>query len=339
MRKRNEQLQARLRTASPKVKAAKLRPFRNYKDRIFRMIYKDEEKFLELYNALNGTDYDNPEDLVVKTLDNAIYLGMKNDVAFLIYDELALYEHQSTMNPNMPLRDLFYVSHIYEELVNTDELYGEKLVHIPMPQFAVFYNGVKETPEQFELKLSDAYGSFEGEPKLELKVKVYNINYGCNAELMEKCKSLKDYAIFVAKSRQYMKQMDLQDAIELTIAECIREDIMADFLRRQRAEVFRVSLFEFDQERYIKGREEAAAERGREEGRQAGRIVGREEGTLLLQIHQVRKKMEKGLSIAEIADMLEEKEDRIQKIYDVLSTNVKVSDENCMELVGEKVNM
>ena len=108
---------------------------------------------------------------------------------------------------------------------------------------------------------------------------------------------------------------------------------------RQRAEVFRVSLFEFDQERYIKGREEAAAERGREEGRQAGRKVGREEGTLLLQIHQVRKKMEKGLSIAEIADMLEEKEDRIQKIYDVLSTNVKVSDENCMELVGEKVNM
>ena len=108
------------------------------------------------------------------------------------------------MNPNMPLRDLFYVAHIYEELVKDEDLYGKKLVHIPMPQFAVFYNGVEKTPEQFELKLSDAYGPFEGEPELELKVKVYNINYGYNRALMEKCKSLKDYAIFVDKSRKYI---------------------------------------------------------------------------------------------------------------------------------------
>ena len=231
------------------------------------------------------------------------------------------------MNPNMPLRDLFYVAHIYEELVKDEDLYGKKLVHIPMPQFAVFYNGVEKTPEQFELKLSDAYGPFEGEPELELKVKVYNINYGYNRALMEKCKSLKDYAIFVDKSRKYIKQMDLRDAIDLTITECIREDVMAEFLCEQRAEVFSVSLFEFNQELYIKRREDEAAERGRWEGRQ--------EGSFLLQICQVRKKMEKGLSVAEIADMLEEKEERIQKIYDILLCNMEASDESCMKLIEE----
>ena len=84
-----------------------------HKDRVFRMIFRDKKEFLELYNAMNGTAYTNPEDLVVTTLENAIYMGLKNDISFLIYDQLALYEHQSTDNPNMPLRDLFYVSDIY----------------------------------------------------------------------------------------------------------------------------------------------------------------------------------------------------------------------------------
>ena len=138
-------------------------PFRNYKDRVFRMIFKEKKEFLELYNAMNGTDYKTPEDLIVTTLENAIYLGMKNDVSFLVYDQLALYEHQSTENPNMPLRNLMYVSSIYSELTKDANLYGTRLVKIPEPKFVVFYNGTEEMPEYSELRLSDAFEHCSGE--------------------------------------------------------------------------------------------------------------------------------------------------------------------------------
>ncbi len=97
-------------------------PLRTYKDRLFRMLFKDKERFLELYNAMNDTSYDNPEDMIVTTLENAIYMGMKNDVSFLLYDQLLLYEHQSTKNPNMPLRDLFYVANVYSALLKDEDL-------------------------------------------------------------------------------------------------------------------------------------------------------------------------------------------------------------------------
>lgn len=78
---------------------------REHKDTVFRMIYKEKKELLTLYNALNGTDYQNPEELTVTMLENAIYFGMKNDVSFLLDSRLMLYERQSTWNPNIPLRD------------------------------------------------------------------------------------------------------------------------------------------------------------------------------------------------------------------------------------------
>ena len=155
-------------------------PVRTYKDRVFRMIFKEKESFLELYNAMNKTAYTNLEDLTVTTLENAIYLSMKNDVSYLLYDRLALYEHQSTRNPNLPLRDLFYVANIYSRLTYADNLYGAKLVKIPEPVFVVFYNGKEEMPERSVLRLSDAYEQPSGDPALELKVIVLNINPGYN---------------------------------------------------------------------------------------------------------------------------------------------------------------
>ena len=117
---------------------------RTYKDRLFRMIFKDREKLLELYNAMNGTSYENPEELQIVTLENAVYLAMKNDLAFLFHDELFLYEQQSSKNPNMPLRCLFYVSDSYSALVHKENIYGSKKITLPAPTFVVFYNG-KET--------------------------------------------------------------------------------------------------------------------------------------------------------------------------------------------------
>lgn len=149
-----------------------------YKDRIFRMLFKEKREFLELYNAMNGTAYDRTEDLTVTTLDNAIYMNMKNDVSFLLYDQLLLYEHQSTVNPNMPLRDLFYAADIYSKLVPKEKLYGSKLLPIPEPRFVVFYNGTEEQPERREFRLSDAYETSSECVDLELKVLMLNINWG-----------------------------------------------------------------------------------------------------------------------------------------------------------------
>lgn len=121
-----------------------LKANRNYKDTVFRMIFSDRKNLLSLYNAVNGTSYKNPEELEIVTLENAIYMGMKNDLAFIIATNLFLYEHQSTYNPNMPLRDLFYISSEYQKLVDHKSLYSSVLQKIPAPNFIVFYNGTRK---------------------------------------------------------------------------------------------------------------------------------------------------------------------------------------------------
>lgn len=241
-----------------------------HKDRVFRMVFKEKQEFLELYNAMNGTSYTNPEDLEVTTLENAIYMGLKNDVSFLLYDELTLYEHQSTDNPNMPLRNLFYVADIYSKLAAKANLYGSRLVKIPEPKFVVFYNGKDELPERSELRLSDAFEKKSESMDLELKVLVLNINPGYNEELMEKCKSLRDYMIFVSRIREYSQYMALNKAVEISIQTCIDEDILAEFLRKNRAEVLKVSIYEYNEALHIQQERETARE-----GWSAARVAAR----------------------------------------------------------------
>ena len=176
-----------------------------YKDRIFRMIFKQKKNFLDLYNAMNNSNYSNPDDLTVTILENAIYMNMKNDVSFLLHDQLMLYEHQSTKNPNIPLRNLFYVSDIYSKLTKDKNLFGTKLIRIPQPRFVVFYNGIAKVPERFTLKLSDMFDHSDGQAALELVTQVFNINLGYNKALMERCRTLHDYAVFVDLVRRYRK--------------------------------------------------------------------------------------------------------------------------------------
>ena len=166
---------------------------KNYKDTIFRMLFSDRENLLSLYNAVNQKDYKNPDELEIVTLENAIYMGIKNDLAFIIDLNLYLYEHQSTFNPNMPLRDLFYICNEYQKLVDKKSLYSSTLQKIPAPDFIEFYNGAKAAPDIFEHRLSSAYANLTGTPKLELIVTVLNINEGHNIELMEQCQTLKEY--------------------------------------------------------------------------------------------------------------------------------------------------
>ena len=141
-------------------------PNRIYKARIFEMVFSDKKELLALYNAVNKTQYDDPEQLEINTLKNAIYMSMHNDVSFIIDSRLSLYEHQSTYSPNLPLRYLFYVSDIYAGMTKDENLYGQKVVNIPLPRFLIFYNGIDPYPEQMVLKLSDLYTIKEEEISL-----------------------------------------------------------------------------------------------------------------------------------------------------------------------------
>lgn len=241
-----------------------------YKDTVFRMLFSDKKNLLSLYNAINRTEYDDPEKLQTVTLENAIYMGMKNDLAFIIDMNLFLYEHQSTYNPNIPLRDLFYISAEYQKLVDRKSLHSSSLQKIPAPYFIVFYNGTEKQEEYWENSLSDAYENLNGEPKLELKVITLNINEGHNKELLEQCQTLREYAQYVTKVRKYAKEMNLDEAVERTVNECIQEGILKDFLRANRNEVIAMSIFEYDKEEEEKKLRKAEYEAGIQVGRQEG---------------------------------------------------------------------
>ena len=239
---------------------------RQIKDRLFRFLFeKDREALLQLYNALNGTNYNDSSLLQVVTIESAVYVVMKNDLAFIIAGVLNLYEHQSTVNPNMPVRFLIYLAQEYQGVIEKaqESLYGSKQILLPTPHCVVFYNGDREIPEEQVLKLSDAFENKDQKADVELTVKVLNINYGHNSHLMEQCKILEDYAKFVAITRQFASEAtDRKAALNDAILYCIQNHILEDFLRKYRMEVLGMLLEEFDVNKY----ERSLREEGREEG-------------------------------------------------------------------------
>ena len=251
---------------------------RNYKDTVFRMLFSDRKNLLSLYNAVNQRDYKNPEDLEIVTLENAIYMGMKNDLAFIVDTNLYLYEHQSTYNPNMPLRDLFYICSKYQKLVDKKSLFSSTLQKIPAPNFIEFYNGSTVIADCTELRLSSAFEHLSGEPKLELVVTVLNVNEGHNADLMQHCSMLKEYSQYVARVRHYASDMPLNEAVKHAVDECIREGILAEFLTRYRNEVISMSIFEYDKELEEKKLRKAEYEYGFSEGEKSGIAKGEKLG-------------------------------------------------------------
>lgn len=230
------------------------------------------------HNAVNGSSYEDPDALEIVILENAIYMGMKNDLAFIVDTGLFLYEHQSTYNPNMPLRDLFYISGEYQKLVDNRSLYSSSLQKIPAPNFIVFYNGTEKKEDSWVNYLSEAYENLTGEPNLELKVITLNINEGHNSKLMEQCQILKEYAQYVAKVREYAGKTELNEAVEQAVNDCIQNGILAEFLRKNKSEVIAMSIFEYDKEEEERKLRKAEYEAGREEGIKEGREVGKKEG-------------------------------------------------------------
>ena len=226
-----------------------------YKDTVFRLLFSDKKRLLSLYNAMSGRPCNSVDDLKVVTLENAIYMEVKNDIAFLLGDCLHLWEHQSIRNPNMPLRFLEYIATEYQGIVKTNKknLYSRTLIKLPCPQFVVFYNGTEDTADHEVMKLSDAFEGSEKNGrtgKLELVVDVYNINMGHNSALLDACATLKGYAELVKRTRENQRTMAFPQAISKAVDDCIHEGILADFLKASKAEVVGVSIFEFDREEY-----------------------------------------------------------------------------------------
>lgn len=241
---------------------------RIYKDRLYKMIFNDKSELLKLYNAINGTHYDDPAMLTITTLDNAIYMTMENDLSFIIDMRLALYEQQSTVNPNLPLRFLMYITDIYSAYTKDMNIYGSKKVQIPLPSFVIFYNGVKSQPDRTEFFLSELFHPTTDQPALELKAVMLNINKGHNQELMNACHTLRDYSEYVARIRTYSAEMPLTDAVEKAITECIHENILRDFLLKNRAEAKAMSIYEYDEEKTL----HMFREEGYEDGERNGKI-------------------------------------------------------------------
>lgn len=254
---------------------------RNYKDTMFRMLFKEKENLLSLYNAVNKTSYTDVESLEITTLENAVYMNYKNDISFVFDFELMLYEHQSTVNPNMPLRNLIYVTKVLQNITRNETLYSTVLIRLPAPRFVVFYNGTDPQPGRQVLRLSDAFEKKMEKPELELTVSVYNINSGYNAELMEACRLLKEYAQYVEQVRKFARKTFFSEAVELAVDYCIRNGILADFLSKNRAEAIAVSIFEYDEEKHLKNERELAYKNGEDAGIEKGIALGREEGLVL----------------------------------------------------------
>jgi hypothetical protein len=255
---------------------------RVYKDRLFRLIFSSKEELLALYNAVRGTQYKDAEALEITTLDDVLYMGMKNDLSFLLDDVLNLYEHQSTYCPNMPLRGVFYLADIYRKYVDASggDLYGSRRLMLPLPQYLVFYNGTAQLPDRMVLKLSESYYLPEGlaaEPSLECSALMLNINLGHNRELMDNCRKLWEYAVFVERIREHLAAGEqLEDAVKQAVDICMKEGVLADILRTQRAEVEELMWAEFNEERFIAKEKEYSWE----DGNKAGKVKGRAESIL-----------------------------------------------------------
>ena len=302
--KQNEEYKAL--AASKDLKDAK----QDYKDRLFKFIFGNPENkqwTLSLYNAINGTSYTNPEDIQFNTIGDAVYMRMKNDISFIVAFEMDLWEHQSSFNPNMPMRFFIYAGRLYEKYIAASDYYqySSSLQPVPRPVCLCFYNGTKEQPESQVLRLSDAY---EGEGDIEVKVTMLNINYGKNKQLMDACEPLKEYAWLVdAVRRHQSEKMDLDAAVDAALDEMPDVFVIKPFILENKAEVKSMFLTEYNEEKVM--------EKERQEGRQEGAMEEREKvaSTML---------KEGGMSASFISRMTQLSEEAVRKTAKALGVAV-----------------
>jgi predicted transposase YdaD len=273
---------------------------REHKDSVFTAFFSGKPKLLELYNAIADTNYPPDTDVQINTLKNVLFTGLVNDISFLLGDILViLMEHQSTINPNMPVRFMLYIAQIYERILDAYNLYRRKLIKIPRPEFITLYNGKENIPDRTVLRLSDAFKNASGKISMELQVTIYNINHGRNNQIMNRSRSLADYAAFIAKIREYQTMgQSLEDAIKDAVIFCVEHEIMKDFLEKHRSEVLNMLNVEFKMEDALAVRYEEGLEKGLEEGLEKGWEKG---------ARALAELIEKGYSVNEALELLSKK--------------------------------
>ena len=315
-----------------------------FKDNVFCMLYRDKKNLLELYNALNNSDYTNVDDLQVTTLNGGSYMKYKNDASFLLCMSLYMFEQQSSKNPNMPLRFLHYVSDVFRELFSNSMLHRRSMIKIPVPHFVTFYNGLEKWVEdEDEIRLSDMYEIPTDNPELELKVRVININK--DVHILNKCKTLRDYMTFVNKVRFKMgvEGDDVRIAVTEAMDECIDEDILVDFFEQHREEVVEVSIYDYDEEevRKVLAKEmaeemvgEMAEEMAEKMAEQLAEKYAQETAEKAVEqniISLVIKKVKKSKTLETIASELEEEEADIKPVYDAVVSSAPDYDINVIK--------
>lgn len=251
-----------------------------YKDRLFNFIFGREENkewTLSLYNAVNGSDYDDSSLIKFNTLKDVLFMGMKNDTSFLMADIMSVYEHQSTFNPNMPLRLLQYVGDLYSGYIAENKLnkYGKTLIKLPTPKLVVFYNGEGEAEDEIILKLSDAFEErVRDKADIEVKVRMINVNYGRNRKLLGNCKPLAEYSWFINEIRNNQKQgYTLEKAVDEALKCMPAEFLINEFLMIHKQEVQGMLDTEYNEAEVMELFKEDGRKEGREEGIEEGIIA------------------------------------------------------------------
>ena len=260
---------------------------KQFKNGVFTTLFSDPDLLRELYCAIEGVSLPPDVPVSINTLENVLFLDFNNDISFEIGGKLVvLIEHQSTVNPNMALRFLLYISRILEKRVESSRLYSRKRLAIPWPEFFVLYNGKEPCPDAYTLRLSDLFEKpqelgLPGKdcPLLELEVKVININKGRNEDMVNRCKKLAEYSFFVAEVREFLLELgSLEEAIAKAVKYCQKHAILNEFLEIHASEILNMLWTEWSTEDAIAYAREEGREEGREDGREEGRFKGREEG-------------------------------------------------------------
>ena len=245
----------------------------NYRDSLFRKYFEHPDKLAALHELLTGipTAEQNVE---IKTLKSVLFNRLKNDISFKVGDRfIVLFEHQSTINPNMPARMLLYSAMLYRKMLSKESIYSKKLIPLPAPEFYVLYNGKEPWTDNSKLYLSSAFA--ENQHNLELVVTVRNIRYNKDNELLQKYKPLHDYSFFVYDVEKRVASGDsLANAIRSATDYCINHNIMRDYLSANYEEVFEMMSLRWNEKDAKKYWQKEA----REEGHAAGLAEGRAQG-------------------------------------------------------------
>ena len=273
---------------------------RQEKDRLFCFIFGRAENrkwSLSLYNAVNGTDYSDPEAVEITTMEDVIYMGMKNDVSFLIGSNINLYEHQSSYNPNMPVRQLMYLGRQYDRYIKRTKqnIYGRKLMTLPLPKLVTFYNGKENASDQV-LKLSDSFpeGTDLNQSDVEVRVHMFNVRPQYHSHLLGVCKPLAEYSWFIEEIRKNQEIMETPPAVDKAIADMPDEFEIKGFMREHQSEVKNMCITEYN--------EAETMEMFKEEGREEGIKQGIEQGIRNASVQIAQNFLRKGDDVETVSE-------------------------------------